>query len=296
MNIVILGSNGMIGTDMMTVLSKSNHTITGLTVDDLDITTKTDINNLASIVSIKNNASTTPINIIINCAAYTHVDLCETNKEVAFSINGTGLGFLAKYCAKNDIILIHFSTDYVFDGEKKDPYIETDQTNPINIYGESKLMGDKLIESSECNHYIFRIQWVFGEHGNHFIKTIQSLATTNSEISVVDDQWGCPSWSYDICECVVKTINQKIPFGTYHLTHPDGTTWFEYAKQIVKTLTLNLKIHPTDSQSFKRPASRPLNGRLNAGKLEKYEISIKPWTASLNDFLIKHPGRPHSRY
>ncbi|MBT5954008.1 dTDP-4-dehydrorhamnose reductase [bacterium] len=285
MNIVILGSNGMIGTDMMDVLSKGTHTLTGLTLDDIDITNKKDVNNLKSIVSQKNNSASHPINIIINCAAYTQVDLCETNKETAFSVNGIGVGLLAQFCKTNDITLIHFSTDYIFDGEKTEPYIETDQTNPISVYGESKLMGDKLIESSGCKHYIFRIQWVFGEHGNHFVKTIQTLNKTKSEISVVNDQWGCPSWSYNICECVLKIINQAIPFGTYHLTHPEGTNWFEFAKQIVKSLNLSLKIQATDSDTFKRPASRPLNGRLNAGKLGAYDIVMNDWTLSLNQFL-----------
>lgn len=279
MSVIILGSSGMLGSDILTEFKNNKISVTGLSSRDIDITSQKSIE-----TTLENYPA---IKLIINCAAYTAVDNCETETKRALSVNGTGPGLLANYCAKHNITLIHFSTDYVFDGKKEEPYIESDPTNPINIYGQSKLKGEKLIQESTCSYYIFRVQWLFGENGNHFIKTIIRLANERTELKIVNDQWGSPTYTKDIAKTVFEFLELSPAFGIYNLANQEYCNWYDFAKKIVELKKLNCTIYPQPSEAYPVPATRPKNSRLNCEKLYNTGVSkLRTWQEACKEFIL----------
>lgn len=217
--------------------------------------------------------------IVINAAAYTAVDKAETERDLAMQINATTPGVIANWCTKNKASLIHFSTDYVFDGTGDKPWVETDKPNPINWYGQTKLDGEKQIQASGCLHYIFRIAWVYSDWGHNFRKTIRRLACERKELKIVNDQWGSPTHALE----VAKTINSLVvrisesnapPPGLFHLTYHSNVTWYDFALKIVSEardegLPLTVEsIVGIPTENYPTPAKRPKNSRL--GSLYSY--------------------------
>lgn len=222
--------------------------------------------------------------VIVNAAAYTAVDLAETEQEKAISINATSVGVIAKYCQINDIILFHYSTDYIFDGTKDGEYHTDDATNPVNFYAKSKLMGEQEIIQSECKHYILRTSWVYSQYGKNFLKTILRLIQERSEIQIVGDQIGSPTSAIDIADITMLIIKKQLPFGVYNFTNEGFCSWHEFACEIAdiaKSLGLKVtvqNIKEITTKDYPTPAKRPLNSRLHKKELNNYLV---PWKESL---------------
>lgn len=236
--------------------------------------------------------------IIVNAAAYTNVDAAEGNQVEAYQINCEAVALLAKYAQENNSILVHYSTDYVFDGAKTQAYVEDDKTNPINVYGASKLAAEQAILDSGCLGYIFRTSWVYAQHGNNFIKTILRLALSKETLSVIHDQNGAPTSAELISDLTLlalyNILHHKFEPGIYHLTPNGQTSWYELAKYIVSKaredsgVRLKLKsIVPIASVDYNCVAERPKNSVLNNSKLaESLKIKFPEWSFHV-DRLIK---------
>lgn len=230
--------------------------------------------------------------IIINCAAHTGVDKAETDIENSFAINELGPKYLAEQALKHDALLIHISTDYVFDGKKAEPYNENDIPNPQGVYGKSKLAGELAVQNAGCKYVILRTAWVFGEHGNNFVKTMLKLGSTRKELGVIGDQFGGPTYAGDIAEAAIKVATQyknKTQSGVYHFSGYPHVSWYEFAKSIfdhakkaeiagvVKTL------NEIPSTAYPLTAPRPSNSRLDSTKLERvFGVTPSNWQSALN--------------
>jgi len=219
----------------------------------------------------------------INCAAYTNVDKAETEPENAYAVNAIGSKHLAKACKSFDTVLIHISTDYVFDGEKGEPYIETDKTNPLNIYGKSKLQGEIEIQNLWRKHFIIRTSWLFSEYGNNFLKTILRLSKEKNEVNVINDQFGIPTYAGDLAEVILKIISlKKKEFGIYHYSNFGNVSWYDFAKEILRLAEVNCRVVPITSAEFVSNVVRPMNSVLLTQKVQDV-LGIKPyyWRHSL---------------
>ncbi|WP_295986435.1 dTDP-4-dehydrorhamnose reductase [uncultured Algibacter sp.] len=229
------------------------------------------------------------INYCINCAAYTAVDKAETEAEKAFEINATGAKNLAQVCNDHDAILIHVSTDFVFDGEKNEPYTETDAANPISVYGASKLQGEVEIQQALKEHFIIRTSWLYSEYGNNFMKTMLRLAETRDGISVVSDQIGTPTYAGDLAEIIIQIINTKTEkYGIYHYSNEGVASWFEFAKEIFKLAKNKIKVNPIPSIEYLTPAKRPKYSVLDKKKIiDVFKIDIPFWRESLKKVILQ---------
>lgn len=234
--------------------------------------------------------------IIINPAAYTAVDKAESEPDVAESINARAPGILAEWTKKQGALLVHYSTDYVFDGQKDAPYVESDSTHPLSVYGASKLRGEEAIRACEARHLILRTTWVLGAHGNNFLKTILRLAAERESLNIVADQWGAPTTAALIASATKHLVDhisaQKgdIDYGTYHLTAGGSTNWCEYARYVVelarkagRPLKLGAEqIHPITTDQYPLPAKRPLNSRLDTHKFKKaFGLALPDWQSGV---------------
>lgn len=219
--------------------------------------------------------------IIINAAAYTNVDGCETDKELCLSVNGLALGNLAAAAKKHQAVLIHYSTDYVFDGLKQAGYREDDAINPINAYGQSKAKGEELILKSGCNFYLIRTAWLYGKFGKNFVDTIVDLSAKQSEIKVVNDQFGNPTYAPDLAKATRQLLIDKKPFGVYHQTNANSCTWSDFALKIKEIKGFEATITPVSSVEFPRPAKRPQCSILINTKLS----ALRSWQEALVDYL-----------
>lgn len=223
--------------------------------------------------------------IVLNCAGYTAVDKAEQEKETAMAVNAQGVANLAKACAENDSTLVHFSTDYVFNGLKKS-YDEADARDPINVYGLSKARGEEYIENilAGKKYYIIRTAWLYGPSGPNFVETMLKLAGEKDSLSIVDDQHGSPTLTFDLAKAVLQLINagvNKYPFGIYHLTNSGHCTWYEYTCKIFEYSNIKIPVNPVTTDQFPRPARRPSYSVLNNNK----GPILRPWSAALKYYL-----------
>ena len=246
MKILITGSNGMLGYDLKSVLA-DKHDLILTTSKSLDITNKDEV--LELITSEKPD-------IVINAAAYTDVDGCEENIEKAFSVNGDGPKNLALACSKTGSSLVHISTDYVFNGKNNTPWVESDETGPISIYGKSKLEGEEAIVEILDKYFIIRTAWLYGINGKNFPKTMLELAENHSEITVVYDEVGTPTFTKDLAEGIAELIESEY-YGIYHLTNSGSCSWCEFSRYIFNVAEKDVKVIPVTADEFKRPAPRP---------------------------------------
>ena len=246
MKILITGSNGMLGHDLISVLN-DNHDLILTTSKTLDITDEKKVMDLIS--------ESKP-DIVINSAAYTDVDGCETNQDLAFSVNGEGVGNLAKACSEVDSALVHISTDYVFDGSARSPISEDGEIGPISIYGKSKLKGEQAILDNLDKFFIIRTAWLYGVNGKNFPKTMLELAENHSEITVVYDEVGTPTYTPDLAEAISELIETDY-YGIYHITNSGSCSWCEFARYIFEIAQKDVKVIPVTASEFARPAPRP---------------------------------------
>ena len=289
MKILLTGKNGQVGFELQKKLSVMGEVI-ATDREELD---------LANPYAIRHFIDKVKPDIIINPAAYTAVDKAESEPDLAYQINVTAPEVLAEKARELDIPLIHFSTDYVFDGLKKEAYIETDQTNPQSVYGKTKCEGEKKVRT-HAKHIILRTSWVFGSHGNNFLKTILRLISDKESLNIVGDQWGSPASSsmlgdvtFKIVDTIVKNKNFK-DYGTYHVTSDGETNWQQYASLIASELIkLNVKIkcgpdqiRPIVTSEYPTAAKRPLNSRLNTDKIKKtFVLKLPHWESEAKKVL-----------
>jgi len=224
--------------------------------------------------------------VIVNAAAYTAVDRAETEREAAFAVNAAAVGVLAEAAKKLDALLVHFSTDYVFDGNKPAPYLESDAPNPLNVYGQSKLEGERAVTASGCRHLIFRTSWVYGPRGRNFLLSILAAAREKPELRVVDDQRGAPTSSQAIARAVAFVLSNlssgKVPGGVYHLSAAGQTTWHGFAREILERKGLEVPLVPISSAEFAAAARRPRNSMLdNANISGTFGITLPDWREDL---------------
>ena len=276
MKILLTGSSGMLGLDLNRVLNK-NHEVLATPSSSMDIT---DLN------QIESQISTYKPDIIINSAAYTNVDECEFNPNLAYKVNSIGAKNLAIACDKFNSKLIHISTDYVFNGENDRPYTENDKTEPINIYGETKLKGEEFIQNICDNYIILRTSWLYGINGNNFVKTMLELSKSHDEISVVEDQRGSPTYTYDLAIAIFELLKNDYS-GVYHLTNRGNCSWLEFAKNIFEITGIDVDLKPVTSEEFPRAAKRPKYSVLNNEKWENAGLKpLRNYKKALNDCLI----------
>jgi len=258
MKIVVFGSSGQLGKSLIKILKNYDWEILEATRANQDVTNHKKIENFLSDVKP---------DIVVNASAYTAVDMAESEPNRAHEINEIAVKNLARLAKLNNATLIHFSTDYVFDGTSLEPYTELDKTNPTSVYGKSKLYGENEIRSSECNHIILRTSWVYGEYGNNFIKTMLNLSKIKRKISIVSDQYGCPTYSLDLAKAVVAIIKKieanQCKWGTYNYCGDKPLSWYEFAKLIFKKAhelgaRKNILLKPILTLDYPTPATRPL--------------------------------------
>ncbi len=246
MKILITGSNGMLGHDLIEVL-KDDHELILTTSKTLDITDKDHV-----IEFICENKP----DIVINSAAYTNVDGCEENQETAYNINGEGVRNLALGCSEIDCPLVHISTDYVFNGENTRPWVEDDEIGPISVYGKSKLKGEEAILEILDKFFIVRTAWLYGINGGNFPKTMLELAKNHSEITVVYDEVGTPTYTPDLAGAISELIETDY-YGIYHITNSGSCSWCEFARYIFEVADVDVNVIPVTASEFARPAPRP---------------------------------------
>lgn len=234
--------------------------------------------------------------VVINAAAYTAVDKAEQEPEQAFAVNGHGPMYLAQACRSRGIPLLHLSTDYVFDGKKAGPYLEGDTTSPVGIYAQSKWMGEQKIREALPRHLILRVSWVFGDHGNNFVKTILRLARERPELRVIADQHGCPTSAASIAVAILtlakRAQHDALPWGTYHYTGTPATTWHGFATAIVEEakrmgmIASAPPVRPLTTAEYPLPAARPANSLLDCnGSEQKLGLVRSDWRHDLRDVL-----------
>lgn len=278
-NVLVTGSNGQLANCIMDIEKQyEGLNIIYTNYQELDISDLSQIE-----VFFKSNQ----IDYCINCAGYTAVDKAETEADKAFETNATGAKNLASICSEQGAVLIHISTDFVFDGQKTEPYKESDIPNPINVYGASKLKGEVEIQKTLKEHFIIRTSWLYSEHGNNFMKTMLRLAETRDEISVVSDQIGVPTNANDLSTFLIEIITSSSNnFGVYHYSNEGQTSWYGFAKAILEPYKRPIFVIPISSREYPTAATRPKNSALNIEKAKK-EFNIQPpkWEISLKKVI-----------
>ncbi len=270
--ILVVGANGMLGRDLMSQLGDR---ASGVDINEIDITS------LESVMGVLQGSKP---DVVINCAAFTDVDGCESNPDKAMEVNGEGVGYLAMACREIGALLVQISTDYVFDGGKGMQYIEDDAPRPLNVYGESKLAGE--MNAAFCpEHLIVRTQWLYGLHGKNFVETMLRLAVDKDEISVVDDQTGSPTWTVDLAKAIIILIEKKCR-GIYHAANTGFCSWNEFARTIFADAGLTISVKSMTTDELDRPARRPLYSMLDCSKLAQDTGFIMPaWQNALRGYL-----------
>lgn len=278
MKVLVTGAKGQLGYDVVNELKKRNHEAIGVGSDKMDITDG---------ASVEKIFKETKVDAVVHCAAYTLVDAAEDNKGLCMKVNVEGTKNIAKACKKIDAKMIYISTDYVFNGEGEKPWEPEDECAPLNVYGRSKYEGELAVEKYLDKYFIVRIAWVFGINGKNFVKTMLNLGETEDEINVVNDQFGSPTYTYDLARLLVDMLESE-KYGKYHATNEGVCTWYEFAKEIFRQAGLDMKINPVSSNEFPSKAKRPYNSRMSKDKLEKNGfVRLPSWENALKRYLIE---------
>ena len=293
MKILLLGKNGQVGWELQRSLAPLGEVISldrnGLNQWCGDLSKPDQI--YQTIVDIAPN-------VVVNASAYTVVDLAETEQDMANLINYVAVGKIAEACAQIKALLVHYSTDYVFDGEGTSIFNETDTLKPLNVYGQTKALGEQAIQNAQCNYLIFRTSWVFAQKGKNFLKTMLYLSQQREELSIIDDQIGAPTSAELIADvsahAIVQTLRDQTKIGIYHLVASGETSWFEYANYIfeqAKNLGVNLaiqQVNPIPTAAYPTPAKRPHNSRLNNQKIQHaFQIYLPDWKVHVQRTVVE---------
>ena len=289
MKIAIIGSSGQLGRELVRRGQRRGFPVLAMDYPDIDITDP---------VSIDARIPSTNCGCVINAAAYTAVDKAESEPEAAFAVNRDGPGYLAQHCRNFDLPLVHISTDYVFDGTKAAAYTEQDPVLPLGVYGESKAAGEAQIRKYLPRHIILRTAWLYGLHGQNFVKTILALGRERPVVRVVADQHGCPTYAADLADAILTVVDKvtagkSISWGTYHYCGGGTTTWHGFAEVLSEMAgryeKLALKeLVPIKTTEYPLPAKRPVNSALDCRKIEKtFGIKPRPWKAALSEMITE---------
>lgn len=269
MKIMVTGANGMLGKDLCPILENIGAFVIPTDIDNLDITDQNATDDF--IQSIHPD-------IIVHCAAYTNVDKAENDSENAYKINCDGTRNVAMAANKAGALMVYISTDYVFDGTKNTLYLPTDETNPQNVYGASKLAGEKEVIKNCEKYYIARTSWLYGHNGKNFVETMIALSK-NPELKVVDDQVGCPTWTVALCRAIITLISNQKPYGIYHTCGSNYTSWYGFAKEIFKLTNIEANLKPCTTDEFPRDAKRPKFSAMDNGGI------CPDWRESLKEYI-----------
>ncbi len=276
MKVLVTGVKGQLGHDVQNELEKRGHVCVGVDVEEMDITDAQAVDQVITDAQV---------DAVIHCAAYTAVDAAEENEEICRKVNALGTENIAKVCKKLDTKLMYISTDYVFDGQGERPWDPDDERAPLNVYGQTKYEGELAIEENVEKYFIIRIAWVFGVNGKNFIKTMLNLGEKNSQINVVNDQTGSPTYTYDLAVLLVDMIETD-KYGRYHATNEGLCTWCEFAKEIFRQAGMDVTVNPVTSDEFPAKAKRPSNSRMNKDKLTENGFHRLPsWQDALERYL-----------
>jgi dTDP-4-dehydrorhamnose reductase len=289
MRILIIGAQGQVGWELTRRAPTFGHEALAWDVEELDIT---------DAAAVDRELTASGADVVINAAAYTAVDKAEQEPALAFAVNRDGPAHLAAACARLQIPLLHISTDYVYDGAKNGPYVENDPTQPLGVYGASKLAGDAAVQQLLPRHLILRVSWVFGIHGHNFVKTILRLAREREELRVVADQWGCPTFAGDIADTLLELagriakIDACAAWGVYHYCGEPATTWHGFASTIVELARARealpvRTVTAITTADYPLPSARPVNSVLDCAKLAaRFGIQPRRWRDGLESLLV----------
>ena len=273
---LVTGGNGQLAQCLKEIVKYHDELdITFQDLPDLDITNKQQLESYFS-----NNE----LDYCINCAAYTAVDLAEEQSDLAYAVNAEGPKYLAEVCQKHQVTLIHISTDFVFDGQKRIPYLETDAPNPLSVYGASKLQGERSIQETTEAYFIVRTSWLYSEYGKNFMKTMLSLSETLNEISVVSDQIGSPTYAGDLAEVLIQIVlSSSTNYGVYHYSNSGTISWYDFAVEIFKQFGKTIEVKPIKTKDYPTAAKRPKYSVLETTKIENnFDCLRKKWYINLN--------------
>ena len=296
MKILLLGANGQVGWELRQTLSPLGSVTTSARTGDCD--RPLDISDPSGLTELLDAHRP---DIIVNAAAYTAVDKAESEPELAMRLNAEVPEWIGRWAADHRALVVHYSTDYVYDGTKPEPYVETDTPNPLGVYGRSKLAGDEALLNSGCDALILRVSWVYGTRGNNFLRTMQRLMAEREELRIVDDQVGAPTWCRRIAEATAEAArtmrgrdnNRSKLSGIYHFAPSGETSWFGFAAAIRAAGGYQCNLTPITTAEYPTPAARPANSRLDTGKLRKaFGIAPDAWDADLAACLADDSRRP----
>ena len=276
MNVLVTGANGQLGNEMRLMAQNSSHHYIFTDVEELDIT---DFNAILQTVKEKE------IQIIVNCAAYTNVDKAENDFDIANALNNIAVGRLANVAKAQNATLIHISTDYVFNGNNHIPYTEDDITDPIGVYGKTKLAGEETIKKVGCNYIILRTAWLYSKWGNNFVKTMLRLAKEKGELRVVSDQIGSPTYAGDLAKAIVAIVSDDNVMekpGVYHYSNEGICSWYEFAREIMSAGGMECRVEPLTTEQYPTKAKRPAYSVLDKTKIKKsFSLEIPEWQEAL---------------
>lgn len=278
MKVLVTGANGQLGYDVVEELRKQNIEYYGATRKDFD---------LIDFKATENFITGYMPDVVIHCAAYTAVDKAEDERGLCYLVNASATENIAEVCKKINAKMLYISTDYVFDGTKDGFYEVDDKPNPINVYGKTKLLGEEAVQKILDKYFIVRISWVFGKHGNNFVKTMLRLGKECKEINVVADQYGSPTYTADLASLLVDMI-QSDKYGIYHATNEGVCTWAEFAEEIFKIAGMDVKVNHITTAEYSTRAKRPLNSGLDKNKLLANNFKLfAHWENALKVYLEK---------
>ena len=282
MKVLITGAGGQLGTDLTLLLQREpeRYQVFPLTHSELDITKQEQVEK--TLLTIRPD-------IVIHTAAYTNVDQAEAEPNKVHAVNVTATRYIASAVEQVQAKLVYLSTDYVFNGKKITPYHEADAPNPLNIYGQAKLAGERLIQSISSRYFIVRTSWVYGQHGSNFVKTMLRLAQDRQELYVVNDQVGSPTYTVDLVHFLQILMNTGY-YGIFHATNSGQCSWYEFAKAIFEEAGLQVSVHPCKTTEYPRSAPRPALSVLEHRAIRLHGLpDLRPWREALRDYL--DPGR-----
>jgi dTDP-4-dehydrorhamnose reductase len=284
MKIAVIGADGQLGTDVCEALDKNNDDVVRLTIEHIDVS---DIDSVSRV--LKEAAP----GLVINTAAFHDLERCEDEPVKAFEVNALGAGNAARVCNEIDAVLMHISTDYVFDGKKRAPYIETDLPMPLNVYANTKLAGEYFVEATAGKYYILRVSGIYGEapcigkKGMNFVKLMLKLSRERDEVRVVDNEILTPTSTKEISRQIVKIINSDVEYGLYHCTAEGGCSWYEFAREIFAVTKPNIKFNKAAPGEFAVKVNRPEYSVLENKRLKECGINImRDWREGLREYLV----------